>query len=55
MCGVGGGWLGELHVLLSDFCHLDVLNLITEPCLTFGCVSARVLCYHALTSAVTVG
>ena len=44
-----------LPVELSDFCHLDVLQLITEPCLTYGGVSTHVPCYHALTSAVTVG
>jgi len=51
----GGGGLDELHVELSDCCHLDVLKLITEPCLTFGSVSDHVLCYHAVTSAGTVG
>lgn len=51
----GGGGLDELHVELSDFCHLDVLNLIMEPYLTFGSVSDHVLCYHALSSAGTVG
>jgi hypothetical protein len=44
-----------LHVGLSDLCHLDVLHLIKEPCLTSGGVSAHVTCYHALTSAVTFG
>ena len=51
----GGGGLDELHVELSDFCHLDLLSLMTEPCLTFDSVSDHVLCYHALTSAGTVG